>query len=135
MTTGITIDDKDFTRKFFKLVRKTIPKNGEKGLARGMEEMLEDGKTKDPQCPKDVGDLWGSTAGTVEAKVTPRKIKVTGGFNSKYAKRQHEAEAGEFNYTTTKGANRPGPKFLLSKFRFRKRYIGIAADFIKKSKV
>lgn len=130
------IDDSDFDKKFFKLVRKTIPKKGEKGLAIGMLEMLADGKTKPPQCPKDVGDLWGSTAGTVEAKITPKKISVSGGFNSSYAKRQHEAEPGEFNYTKTKGASRPGSKYLSSKLvKYKKKYMGITAKFIEDSKV
>ena len=132
-----TIDFTDFDKKFFNLVQKTIPENAKRGLQAGMLELLNDAKTKEPQAPKEFGDLWGSTAQVpIEVIITPYFISATGGFNSKYATRQHEAEPGEFNYTKTKGASRPGPKFLQSKMvRYKEKYIGIAVKFIENSKV
>ena len=129
------MDFTQFDKTFFKLVEQSIPEEAEKGLFKGMNQMLEDAKYESPQCPKDVGDLWGSTAGTVKPKVTPGKISVEGGFNSVYAKRQHEAEPGEFNYTKNKGAPRAGPKFLSSKMNKNKeKYIAIAANSIRNAK-
>ena len=95
-------------------------------------ELLRLAKYEEPQCPKDIGDLWGSTAGTVTPKVTSSEISVEGGFNSEYATRQHEVEPGEFNYTTTKGASRPGPKFLESKMaKHKETLMGIVAKTIE----
>jgi len=126
------MDFTDFDRTFVELVKQSIPKNAEKGLFKGMNELLRLAKYEAPQCPKDVGDLWGSTAGTVTAKVTTGEISVEGGFNSEYATRQHEVEPGEFNYTTNKGASRPGPKFLESKMaKHKDTIIEIAALAIK----
>ena len=133
----LTIDFTEFDKKFFKLVQKTIPEEAKKGLQAGMLELLNDAKVQEPQAPKEFGDLWGSTALVpIEVIITPYFISATGGFNSKYATRQHEAEPGEFNYTINKGATRPGPKFLQTKMvRNKEKYIGIAVKFMKNSKV
>lgn len=132
---SFTVDFKDFEKTFFKLVEKAIPGAAEKGLFKGMNELLRDAKYQAPQCPKDVGDLWGSTAGTVKPKVTPGEISVEGGFNSEYATRQHEAEPGQYNYTKNKGAPRAGPKFLSSKMnKNKKKYMEIVANSIRNAK-
>ena len=129
---NFSMDFGDFEKTFYKLVEQSVPKNAEKGLFNGMNELLRLAKTEDPQCPKEFGDLWGSTAGTVTPKATSSEISVEGGFNSEYATWQHEAEPGEFNYTTDKGASRPGPKFLESKMvRHKEMIIGIAAKTIE----
>ena len=137
------MDFGDFEKTFYKLVQQSIPKNVEKGLFNGMNELLRLAKYEEPQCPKDVGDLWGSTAGTVTPKVTPSEISVEGGFNSEYAARWHEypdrekepskaKPVDDINWTTNKGASRPGPKFLESKMvRHKDAIIGIAAKTIE----
>jgi len=129
---NFSMDFSDFEKTFFKLVQQSIPKHAEKGLFNGMNELLRLAKYEEPQCPKEFGDLWGSTAGTVKPFVSPSEINVVGGFNSEYAARQHEAEPDEFNYTRDKGASRPGPKFLEAKMvRHKETIIGIAAKTIE----
>lgn len=96
-----------------------------------MNEILRDSIELPPQAPKEIGDLWGSTAGTVKVE-TGKKLAVRGGFNIAYAHRHHEAEPGAYKYTTDKGASRPGPKFMITKMiGFGKKYMGIVADVIR----
>jgi len=148
--TGFYIDAKatDFDEKFAEITKNVIPELAAKGLFNAANELLRDAIVEAPQAPKDKGDLWGSRmviipqiAGSQQGKAgikvetkqsTGRDIDVEAGFNSVYATRQHEAEPGEFNYTTTKGASRPGPKFLESKMaRNKNKYMKITADTIK----
>lgn len=133
--TGMYLDFSDFDKKFKALVQKAIPDDAEKGLINGMNELLRDSIELPPQAPKDIGDLWGSTAGTVKLIEGKRNklLGVTGGFNIKYAHRHHEAEPGEFKYTVDKGAAQPGPKFMQSKMaQYGKKYMEIVADSIRR---
>ncbi len=103
-----------------------------KGLFNAMNELLNDSITKPPQAPKDIGDLWGSRI-VNKAKRTRKDISVVGGFNIEYAKKHHEAQPGTYNYTTTKGADQPGPKFMQSKMaQYGKKYIWIIAEAIRR---
>ena len=129
---GYYIDTKGFDKKFNAIVKNAIPGAGEKGAFDAMNELLRDAIVHPPQAPKDMGDLWGSRI----VEKTQRAGKVTsveGGFNIKYARRHHEVEPGTFKYTLTKGASRPGPKFLESKMaQFKEKYGWIIAEVIRK---
>lgn len=131
--TGMYLDSSDFDKKFQRLVKNAIPDDAKKGLFNAMNELLSDSTTKPPQAPKNIGDLWGSTAGTVKIEGKHKLLSVTGGFNIKYAHRHHEAEPGEFEYTVSKGASQPGPKFMLSKMiQYDKKYMEIVAETIRR---
>ncbi len=124
-----------FDKTFFPLVEKKIPNSGEKGLVNAAWEMLRDADKEAPQTPKEFGDLRGSRK-VDNPKITSNAISIEAGYTSKYATRQHEAEPGQFNYTTNKGASRPGPKFLQTKMvRHKKKYMEIVALVIGKTKV
>jgi hypothetical protein len=129
---GFYIDTKDFDRKFNALVKNVIPEYAAKGAFDAMNELLRDAIVHPPQAPKDIGDLWGSRI-VEQAKGIAKEIIIEGGFNIKYARRHHEAEPGAFKYTTTKGASRPGPKFLESKMaQFKDKYAWIIAETIRR---
>ena len=137
--TGLYLDWSDFDKKFYNLVNKAIPDDAKKGLVDGMNELLSDSIELPPQAPKEIGDLWGSPAGTVKVVEAKGKILgVQGGFNSKYAAYQHEGERKDRThkvekYTTDKGASSPGPKFMESKMvQFGKKYMEIVADSIRR---
>lgn len=129
---GYYIDMTDFDKKFNNLMKNAIPEHGEKGTFDAMNELLWDAIVHPPQAPKDIGDLWGSRI-VEKAKRKDKESFVEGGFNIKYARRHHEVEPGTFNYTTTKGASRPGPKFLQSKMaQFKEKYAWIIAETIRR---
>lgn len=131
--TGFYLDSREFDKKFDKLVKKAIPGDAGKGLITAMDEVLRDSIELPPQAPKEIGDLWGSIAGTVKLKVIYKILRVIGGFNIFYAHRQHEVEPGTYKYTRDKGAEKPGPKFMQSKMaQFRNKYMGIVAETIRK---
>lgn len=131
--TGMYLDTTDFDKKFDDLVKKAIPGDAQKGLRNAMNELLSDSIKKPPQAPKDIGDLWGSTAGTVKVETKHKLLSVHGGFNIKYAHRHHEVAPGTYKYTTTKGASQPGPKFMQSKMAmYGKKYMGIVAEVIRR---
>lgn len=131
--TGFYLDTSDFDKKFDDFVKKAVPGAANKGLVNAMNELLRDSIEKPPQAPKDIGDLWGSTAGTVKVETKHKLLSVSGGFNIKYAHRHHEAEPGAFEYTVTKGASQPGPKFMQSKMaQYGKKYMGIVAETIRR---
>jgi len=131
--TGFYLDSSDFGKKFERLVEHTIPGNAQKGLDIAMNEVLRDSIELPPQAPKDIGDLWGSIAGTVKVFTKYKLLYVIGGFNIKYARRHHEIEPGTFNYTTDKGARQPGPKFMQSKMAmYRNKYMEIVAEVIRR---
>lgn len=131
--TGFYLDSSDFDKKFEQVVKNAIPDDAGEGLVNAMNELLRDSIELPPQAPKEIGDLWGSIAGTVKLFVKRGVMFVSGGFNIKYARRHHEVEPGTFNYTVTKGASQPGPKFMQSKMvQFRKKYMEIVADTIKR---
>lgn len=126
------LDTRDFDIKFDDLIKNAIPGAISKGLFEAGTVLLKMAKEEAPQCPKDVGDLWGS------GKVKPiiggyQETGVEVGFDSVYAAYQHEQEPGRFNYTTTKGASHPGPKFLETKMvRHKNDLMGIVAEAIRK---
>ena len=129
---GYYIDMKDFDKKFNNLVKNVIPEYGDKGAFNAMNELLSDAITKPPQAPKDIGDLWGSRI-VKKAQRVGKESFVEGGFNIKYARRHHEVEPGTFKYTLTKGASKPGPKFLQSKMaQFKEKYAWIIAETIRR---
>ena len=131
--TGMYLDLSRFDKKFNNLVKSAMPDDARKGLFNAMNELLRDSIEKPPQAPKDIGDLWGSTAGTVNVETKHQRLSVSGGFNIKYAHRHHEAEPGEFEYTVSKGASQPGPKFMLSKMiQYDKKYMEIVAETIRR---
>ena len=131
--TGFNLDWSEFDKKFYDLVEKAIPGDAQKGLRVAMNEVLSDSIELPPQAPKEIGDLWGSTAGTVKVETKYKKLSVSGGFNIKYARLHHEVAPGTFKYTTDKGAKQPGPKFMQAKLaRFSRKYMEIVADFIRK---
>jgi len=129
---GYYIDMTDFDKKFNNLMKNAIPKHGEKGAFDAMNELLRDAIVHPPQAPKDIGDLWGSRI-VEKAKRKNKESLVEGGFNIKYARRHHEVEPGTFKYTLTKGASKPGPKFLESKMvQFKEKYGWIIAETIRR---
>lgn len=131
--TGFYLDSSDFDKKFDKLVEEAIPGDAQEGLADGMNEVLRDSIELPPQAPKDIGDLWGSIAGTVKIIVKYAVLSVIGGFNLKYAHRHHEVAPGTYKYTTDKGATQPGPKFMQSKMaKYREKYMEIVAKAIRR---
>jgi len=131
--TGLYLDFSDFDKEFYQIVKNAVPDDVRKGLYNAMNELLSDSITKPPQAPKDIGDLWASTADTVKVETIGKLLSVSGGFNIKYAHRHHEAEPGAFKYTKDKGATQPGPKFMQSKMaQFFKRYIEIVAETIRR---
>ena len=133
--TGLYLDSSEFDKEFYDLVQRAIPKDAKLGLYRAMNEVLRDSIELPPQAPKLIGDLWGSTAGTVKIKEKNEKLSVSGGFNIKYARRHHEVEPGTYDYTLTKGAKHPGPKFMQSKMaRYAKKYMQIIADVIRRGR-
>jgi len=131
--TGFYLDFSDFDKNFYQLATNAIPNDARKGLYNAMNELLEDSVTKPPQAPKEFGDLWASKGGTVEVETKGKELSVSGGFNIKYAHRQHEAEPGTYKYTRDKGASQPGPKFMQSKMAmFFKKYMEIVAETIRR---
>jgi len=132
--TGFYLDTSDFDKKLDKLDKKIIPDATRRGLVDAMNELLRDSIEKPPQAPKEIGELWGSIAGTVKAFIKRSVMSVIGGFNKIYARRHHEAEPGEFKYTTDKGATQPGPKFMQSKMiQFKEKYFWIISETIKRA--
>lgn len=129
---GYYIDMKDFDKKFNNLIKNAIPEYADKGAFNAMNKLLDDAIEKPPQAPKDIGDLWGSKI-VERAKKEDKESFVDGGFNIKYARRHHEVPPGTFKYTLTKGASRPGPKFLESKMaQFKEKYAQIIAETIRR---
>lgn len=125
------LDTRDFDIKFDELIKNAIPGAISKGLFDAGTVLLKMAKDEAPQCPKDVGDLWGS--GTVKPITGGyQEVGVEVGFNSEYAAYQHEQEPGKFNYTTTKGASHPGPKYLETKLvRHKQDLMEIVATAIR----
>lgn len=145
---SFSLDFRDFEHKFDDLVTEKMMKAAKRGLFNAGAEMLRDADKEAPMLPKEFGDLKGSKrieanlsspkSGIEVVEVRPKAdmIEVKVGYTIKYAERQHEAEPGEFNYTTTKGSPQPGPKFLEKKMvAHKKKYVGIAADTVARCRV
>jgi len=136
---GFEIDFTDFDKTFFKLVEKSIPGSARKGLAKAAFEMLEDADNEAPQTPFDKSFLRGSRK-IEEPKITKDEISIKAGYTSKYAAYQHEGERKDGTHKvrkyTTARVSQPGPKFLQKKMvRHKKKYIGLVAEAIEKTKV
>ncbi len=130
--TGFFMDFSELNRNLERLTDVEFPEYIEKGEFNAMNELLNDSIIKPPQAPKDMGDLWGSRF-VGKPKRTRKDISIIGGFKIKYAKKHHEAQPGTYNYTTTKGADQPGPKYMLSKMmQYGKKYIWIIAEAIRR---
>jgi len=129
---GYYIDTTDFDKKFNNLMKNAIPEYGEEGAFKAMEALLLDAVEKPPQVPREIGDLQGSKV-IERVKREGGESSIVGGFNIAYARRHHEVEPGTFNYTLTKGASQPGPKFLESKMaQFKEKYAWIIAETIRR---
>lgn len=127
---GFFLDSSDFMRKFEDITQNAVPKLAGKGLFDAGNKLIKDAIVFPPQAPFLKGDLRGSKI-VEKAKKDRNDISVKVGFNIKYAKRQHEAEPGEFKYTKTV-AKQPGPKFLESKMvKYKDKYIYIVSETIK----
>lgn len=126
------LDTRDFDIKFDELIKNAIPGAVSKGLFITGSELLRLAIEEAPQCPIDIGKL--SLSGKIKPIVGGyQEVGVEVGFNSVYAAYQHEQEPGRFNYTTTKGASHPGPKFLETKMvRHKNDLMGIVAETIRK---
>ena len=131
--TGLYLDMSDFDKKFYDLVEDAIPNDARDGLFEAMNEVLRDSIELPPQAPKEIGDLWGSTADTVKVETKHDELSVSGGFNIKYAHRHHEVAPGTYKYTTDRGAKRPGPKFMQSKMAmYANKYMEVVANAIRR---
>ena len=127
---SFTMDFKQFEKEFKRIAENAIPQEAGKGLFKAGNELLQDAVKEPPQAPKKKGKLWGSKRVT-KAEVKKGEISVKAGFNIVYAARWHEAEPN-INWTTTKGASQPGPKYLESKMgKYKNKYMEITADHIK----
>jgi len=128
---GFFLDTKEFDAKFKKVTNNTIPSSYEKGLSKAIDELLADSINLPPQAPFKEGHLWGSRI-KEKVKTNHNDTSVKGGFNIKYATRQHEVPPGTFHYTRT-GAKQPGPKFMESKMiKYKDKYIWMVAEEIKR---
>jgi len=114
-----------------KLIDSVDPKLAAQALFAAGNELLYDAIYIPPQAPKDVGDLRGSARVKV-AEISNGRADVLAGFNIAYAAKHHEWPlTKKINWTTDKGAESPGPKYLESKLlMFRDKYLRIIAGFI-----
>jgi len=133
--TGLHLDMTKFDAEFRRITKDTVPALTRKGMFRAMNELLNDAVRLSPQAPKDVGNLWASKADTVSIKQEGDTWIIEGGFNIAYAAKWHEispSEAAKINWTRTKGAREPGPKFLEMKMNiYREKYMKIVAATIE----
>ncbi len=128
------MDFSEFDKLFYDLTQVKMIKSAKVGEFEAANEVLNDSIAKPLQAPKKTGDLWGSRK--VEAvKEKKGEVSIVFGFNISYATKQHEAEPGTYSYTKTKGADKPGPKFMQSKMAmFAKKYMGIVAEAIRRTR-
>lgn len=117
-----------------RLIDQVEPKATAQGLFAAGNELLHDAIYVAPMAPKDVGDLRGS-ARVTKAEINQGRADVLAGFNIEYAARWHEVSPSKkINWTTTKGASSPGPKYLESKMiSLRDKYMRIVGDALLKA--
>ena len=132
--TNFTLDTSKVDEGLRRLIDVVEPKATAQGLFAAGNQLLKDAETIGPQAPKDTGRLWGSGR-TEKTRVLTGFAEVTAGFNIEYAARWHEVGPGvKINWTTTKGAANPGPKYLESKMiAYRDKYMRIVGDFLLKA--
>ena len=125
--TGITLDTKDFDKKFYKIVNKAIPEDAQKGSFNAASELLLDADRVAPKTPFLKGDLKGSKK--IDVKITSGKIETTAGFDIEYAAVVHELPE-----STNWSAAGSGAKYLQSKVAmFLNKYMQIIALTIRQS--
>jgi len=148
--TGFTFDFTEFNRRFLEYATKTAPAAAEEGLWVALNELKRDCDSVVPKTPLREGNLRGDwtreLAGITQSKVdktgskgaSPKPAERFGAkdiiariiFRMPYAARWHEAAGKKINWTES-GA---GPKYVESKLSmFRRKYMNIVAEFIKKA--
>lgn len=136
--TGFTMDFTDFDSKFFKIVEKTIPGLGAKGLSQGAAVMIRYAIIEPPAVPKSrgvtkpSGTRWTGpghlrrSQKIEKPKIAHNEISIEYGFNTDYAARMHEIP---FAHYSTPGT---GAKYLEAKLpRHKEEAIRKVADVIK----
>lgn len=124
--TGLTMDFKDFDKKFDRLVKKTIPEVAGQALFEVGPYILRDAIMEEPRAPHLWGGLWRSQR-VLKPEFQAMAIMVTVGFNIAYAARLHEAP-NNWNWTLPGS----GPKYLESKLiKNKRKYMEKAADKIR----
>lgn len=124
------IDYSQVEKNLNKLMKKTLGA-AEKGLRVAGFKLMEDSKKKAPQAPFDRGHLWSQfIMDKPQFKINNISLRV--GASTPYAARWHET-TDAINWTTTKGASKPGPKYIISKiFAYGKDYIQLQYEVIRK---
>jgi len=119
--TGFTMDFRDFDAKFFRIVNKTIPGLGEKGLSQGAAVMIRYAIVEPPAVPKSrgvtkpKGTRWTGpghlrrSQKIEKPKITHNEISIVYGFNTDYAAYMHEMTGLSYSTPGT------GPKYLEAK--------------------
>lgn len=128
---NFTLDTSQVDAGLKRLIDQVEPKATAQGLFAAGNELLNDAITISPMAPKDVGDLRGS-ARVTKAEINQGRADVLAGFNIEYAAKWHEVSPSrKINWTTTKGASSPGPKYLETKMSaYRDKYMRIVGDFL-----
>lgn len=128
---NFTMDTSQVDAGLKRLVDQVEPKATAQGLFAAGNELLNDAITISPMAPKDVGDLRGS-ARVTKAEISQGRADVLAGFNIEYAAKWHEVSpSAKINWTTSKGASSPGPKYLEIKMSaYRDKYMRIVGDFL-----
>lgn len=130
MKTQMTLDTRDFEKKFLKFALRTFPDLVAKGERHAGEEIKIDADNVSPRTPHLEGMLRGS--GKVIPDANPwgkNKIEVMIVYDMPYATKWHEAD------TTSVQWSEPGvgSKYLESKLsRFKNKYIAIIVADIKR---
>jgi len=101
------------------------------GIRGAAFKLIEDSKLKAPQAPFLEGHLWAQhIIDQPQFKINNISMRV--GASTPYAKKWHETTA-QINWTTTKGASNPGPKYIYKKIMmFGKDYLAIQYAIIRK---
>ncbi len=134
--TGFYIESSDFDKKFEALVNSVGNKIAAEGVYAAGQALLTAAEDEMPQVPQETGDLRASRL-VKDPEISPGRVAVDAGYNSKYAAYQHEGERKDGShkvkqYTTTIVPG-PGPKFLEKKMAGNaKRFMLIVADHIRK---
>lgn len=124
--TGFTVDMKDFDKKFYKIVNKTIPSLSAEGLMKSATRLIRDAILETPTVPKKVGHLR-RTQQIEKPKIEHGEISIEAGFAADYAAAMHEAPSN-LNFTEPGS----GPQYLTSKLAKNKnKYMKAVADHIK----
>jgi hypothetical protein len=122
---------KDVNMRILFLANSLMPKDAQRGVRAGLNELRRDSFTKSPQAPFKSGDLRAS-AKVRKVKIMPKTISGEVVYNIRYAARLHEMEKYE-KPTIKAGVMNPGPKFLETKVvQFKQKYFEIIAKSLEK---